>query len=113
LKYLKLLKLVEVVKIMSILKSLNFKKETKALLFICYYLVLIFVYVHFFACLYWFFARQNSQLAFVEPIWSFAYEFGSLRGGSVYEYRRIYDYFDDADYDKAKPTEGSFWVLLF
>lgn len=48
----------EVIHIMTVLKSLNFKKETKALMFIVYYLMLIFIWVHFFACLFWFVARQ-------------------------------------------------------
>lgn len=112
LRYLKLLKLMEVIKIMSILKSLNFKKETKALLFIIYYLVLIFVYVHFFACAFWIVARQNSQLAYTQPIWSFGYEFGSLKGGAVFNYRQIFEQFDNT-WDPSNPKKGNFWVVMF
>jgi hypothetical protein len=57
LKYLKLLKMKDVLHIMDILKSLNFKKESKAVLFILYYLVLIFIWVHFFACIFWYVIR--------------------------------------------------------
>jgi hypothetical protein len=60
LNYLKLLKLNDTLKIMGVLKGLNFAKETKALLFIVYYLLLVFIYVHFFACIFWFVTRQAS-----------------------------------------------------
>ena len=76
-KYLKLLKMQDIIHVMAILKSLNFKKETKALLFIVYYLILIFIWVHFFACLLWYFLRQAKTLKEVMPIWSFAFNFGS------------------------------------
>lgn len=57
LRYLKLLKLVEVINLMYFLKGLNLVKETKALFFIMYYLLLIFIYCHFFGCIFWFVLR--------------------------------------------------------
>ena len=80
----------DILHIMDILKSLNYKKETKALMFIVFYLVLIFIWVHFFACLFWYVTRQQTTLNATRPIWSFAYEFGSLKGSSMFEYRKIY-----------------------
>jgi L-cystine uptake protein TcyP (sodium:dicarboxylate symporter family) len=101
LKYLKLLKMNDIIHVMSILKSLNFKKETKALLFIVYYLILIFIWVHFFACLLWYFLRQSSYLNQVQPIWSFAFNFGSYKGDEVFDYRRAFTKYDQ-HYDPAE-----------
>lgn len=57
LKYLRLLKMKDILDVMVILKSLKYKKETKSLMFIVFYLVLVFIWVHFFACLFWFVTR--------------------------------------------------------
>jgi hypothetical protein len=47
----------------------------------------------------------------VQPIWSFAYEFGSLKGGSVFSYRDIFTKFDPK-YDPTNPAVGSFWSVM-
>jgi hypothetical protein len=109
---MKLLKLVDVFKVMNILKALEMKKEIKAVLLIFFYLLLVFIYVHFFACLMWFTLRQAKQLAFVQPIWAFAYEFGGLRGGSVFNPRSQFQKFDE-EYDVAYPLKGqTFWSVM-
>lgn len=112
LKYLKLLKIAEVFEIVQIFKGLNYTKETKALVFITYYIGLIFVFLHFFACLYWFTFLQNTQLAAVEPIWSNPFEYGSLTGSFMFEFRKVFEAFDN-DYDPSEPRKGSFWVVAF